>query len=99
MFDSNTIYGCILVENNVDEGSRLLLQLEISLEKKEYAKQSEANIFSKIYCLCMKNGHSERIFFRARGAMAPLVPPRSASATSPNMGSICVGYDPPYVKI
>ena len=59
-----TVYGCILVENNVDEGSRLPFAT------------GKAKKFSKIYCLHVKNGHSEHIFLRARGAMAPLASPQ-----------------------
>ena len=52
------------------------LQLVISLGKKEtMPSKARQNFFSKIYCLGMKNGYSERIFFTARGAMVPLPPP------------------------
>ena len=60
------------------------LQLVFKLEIKKNAEQSKAKKFSKIYCLCVKNGHSECIFFRTKGGhgpLGPLGPPRSASVT------------------
>ena len=69
-----TVYGCILVENNVDEGSRLPFATGIYLMNKNNMASKARLKLSKIYCLHMKNGHSEHIFFRAREAMAPLAP-------------------------
>ena len=51
----------------------------LKLGKKEDAEQSKTKVFSKIYCSHVTYGHFECIFFRARGAMTPLVPPRSTS--------------------
>ena len=67
MVDFITVYGCILVENNVDEDSRLLLATEMRLK-----------FFSKLYCLCIKYCHSEHIF-SGPGGHGPFGPPRSTS--------------------